>query len=70
VEMTKVIRSDLLTWTRLGDRPLSIRTPADTRLAASDQLWLDSSACRSSPLDAESGLRLWLYVSGELYAGD
>lgn len=37
VEMTEPMGSDLLAWTRLGDRPLSIRLPAETKLATGDR---------------------------------
>ena len=38
VEMTEPMGSDLLAWTRLGDLPLSIRLPAETKLTPGDRL--------------------------------
>jgi multiple sugar transport system ATP-binding protein len=58
VEMTEPMGSDLLAWTRLGDRPLSIRLPAETKLAPGDHLRIGLPVQRLSLFDAASGARL------------
>jgi multiple sugar transport system ATP-binding protein len=58
VEMTEPMGSDLLAWTRLGDRPLSIRLPAETTLTPGDRLRIRLPGNRVSLFDAGSGARL------------
>ncbi len=58
VEMTEPMGSDLLAWTRLGDRALSIRLPAETRLAPGDRLRVTLPEHRLSLFDAVTGARL------------
>ncbi|HME23242.1 MAG TPA: sn-glycerol-3-phosphate ABC transporter ATP-binding protein UgpC [Acetobacteraceae bacterium] len=58
VEMSEPMGSDLLAWTRLGDLPLSIRLPAETRLTPGDRLRILLPEHRSNLFDATSGARL------------
>jgi multiple sugar transport system ATP-binding protein len=58
LEMTEPMGSDLLAWTRLGDRPLSIRLPAETKLAPGERLRIRLPGNRVSLFDAASGARL------------
>jgi multiple sugar transport system ATP-binding protein len=58
VEMTEPMGSDLLAWTRLDDRPLSIRLSAETKLAPGDHLRIGLPVQRLSLFDAASGTRL------------
>jgi multiple sugar transport system ATP-binding protein len=58
VEMSEPMGSDLLAWTRLGDLPLSIRLPAETRLAAGEHLRILLPEQRLCLFDAASGARL------------
>ncbi len=58
VEMTEPMGSDVLAWTRLGDRPFSIRLPAETRLAAGDCLPVLLPGHRLNLFDAATGARL------------
>jgi multiple sugar transport system ATP-binding protein len=58
VEMTEPMGSDLLAWTRLGDLPLSIRLPAETKLAAGERLPILLPEHRLSLFDAANGARL------------
>jgi multiple sugar transport system ATP-binding protein len=56
--MTEPMGSDLLAWTRLADRPLSIRLPAETKLAPGDRLRVRLAGNRISVFDATNGIRL------------
>lgn len=58
VEMTEPMGSDLLAWTRLGDLPLSIRLPAETKLALGERLPILLPEHRLSLFDAANGARL------------
>ncbi len=58
VEMSEPMGSDLLAWTRLGDLPLSIRLPAETRLASGDRLRILLPEHRLNLFDAANGARL------------
>ena len=58
VEMTEPMGSDLLAWTRAGDLPLSIRLPAETKLAPGDRLRILLPEHRLSLFDAANGERL------------
>jgi multiple sugar transport system ATP-binding protein len=58
VEMTEPMGSDLLAWTRIGDLPLSIRLPAETRLAPGDRLCVLLPEHRLSLFAAADGARL------------
>ena len=58
VEMSEPMGSDLLAWTRLGDLPLSIRLPAETRLTPGDRLRILLPEHRLNLFDAASGARL------------
>ncbi len=58
VEMTEPMGSDLLAWTRLGDRSLSIRFPAETKLAPGDRLGIGLPGHRVCLFDAAGGTRL------------
>ena len=58
VEMTEPMGSDLLAWTRLGDRPLSIRLPAETKLDTGDRLRVLFPDHRLNLFDAATGSRL------------
>jgi multiple sugar transport system ATP-binding protein len=58
VEMSEPMGSDLLAWTRIGDLPLSIRLPAETRLTPGDRLRIVLPEHRLNLFDATSGARL------------
>jgi multiple sugar transport system ATP-binding protein len=58
VEMTEPMGSDLLVWTRLGDRPLSIRLPAETRLAPGDRMRVQLPEHRLNLFETATGTRL------------
>ena len=58
VEMTEPMGSDLLAWTRAGDLPLTIRLPAETKLAPGDRLRILLPEHRLSLFDAANGERL------------
>jgi multiple sugar transport system ATP-binding protein len=58
VELSEPMGSDLLAWTRLGDLPLSIRLPAETRLTPGDRLRILLPEHRLNLFDAASGARL------------
>jgi multiple sugar transport system ATP-binding protein len=58
VEMTEPMGSDLLAWTRLGDRPLSIRMPAETRLAPGDRMRVQLPEHRLNLFETVTGARL------------
>jgi multiple sugar transport system ATP-binding protein len=58
VEMTEPMGSDLLAWTRLGERPLSVRLPAETRLTQGDRLRVQLPEHRLNLFDAATGGRL------------
>ncbi|HKD77314.1 MAG TPA: TOBE domain-containing protein [Ktedonobacterales bacterium] len=58
VEMSEPMGSDLLAWTRLGNHPVSIRLPAETKLTAGDRLRILLPEHRLSLFDAASGARL------------
>jgi multiple sugar transport system ATP-binding protein len=58
VEMTEPMGSDLLAWTRLGDHPLSIRLPAETKLDTGDRLRVLLPEQRLNLFDAATGARL------------
>jgi multiple sugar transport system ATP-binding protein len=58
VEMCEPMGSDLLAWTRLGDLPLSIRLPAETKLSPGDRLRIRLPENRCSLFDTQSGARL------------
>jgi multiple sugar transport system ATP-binding protein len=58
VEMTEPMGSDLLAWARAGDLPLSIRLPAETKLAPGDRLRILLPEHRLSLFDAANGERL------------
>jgi multiple sugar transport system ATP-binding protein len=58
VEMSEPMGSDLLAWTRLGDLPLSIRLPAETRLTPGDRLRILLPEHRLNLFDASNGARL------------
>ena len=58
VEMTEPMGSDLLAWTRLGDRPLSIRLPPETRLQPGDRLRVHLPEQRLNLFEAATGARL------------
>jgi multiple sugar transport system ATP-binding protein len=58
VEMSEPMGSDLLAWTRLGDVPLSVRLPAETKLAPGDRLRVLLPEHRFSLFDLASGARL------------
>jgi multiple sugar transport system ATP-binding protein len=58
VEMTEPMGSDLLAWTRLGDRPLSIRLPAETRLAPGDRMRVQLPEHRLNLFETATGARL------------
>jgi multiple sugar transport system ATP-binding protein len=56
--MSEPMGSDLLAWTRLGDVPLSVRLPAETKLAPGDRLRVLLPEHRFSLFDLASGARL------------
>ncbi|HET7882298.1 MAG TPA: sn-glycerol-3-phosphate ABC transporter ATP-binding protein UgpC [Acetobacteraceae bacterium] len=58
VEMYEPMGSDLLAWTRLGDRPLSIRLPAEMQLSPGDRLRVQLPEHRINLFDAATGNRL------------
>jgi multiple sugar transport system ATP-binding protein len=58
VEMSEPMGSDLLAWTRLGDLPLSVRLPAETKLAPGDRLRILLPEHRFNLFDLASGARL------------
>ena len=58
VEMSEPMGSDLLAWTRIGDLPLSIRLPAETRLTPGDRLRIALPEHRLNLFDAANGARL------------
>jgi multiple sugar transport system ATP-binding protein len=58
VEMAEPMGSDLLAWTRLGDRPLSIRLPAETKLTPGDRLRVLLPEHRLNLFNAATGARL------------
>ena len=58
VEMTEPMGSDLLAWTRAGDLPLSIRLPAETKLAPGDRLRILLPEHRLSLFDPANGAAL------------
>jgi multiple sugar transport system ATP-binding protein len=58
VEMTEPMGSDQLAWTRLGERPLSIRLPAETRLDIGDRLRVQLPAPRLNLFNTATGARL------------
>ena len=58
VEMTEPMGSDLLAWTRLGNHPLSVRLPADTRLSPGDRLRVLLPQHRLNLFGATTGERL------------
>jgi ABC-type sugar transport system ATPase subunit len=58
VAMSEPMGSDLLAQTRLGDLPLSIRLPAETRLATGERLRILFPEHRLSLFDAAGGSRL------------
>jgi multiple sugar transport system ATP-binding protein len=58
VEMTEPMGSDLLAWTRLGEQPMSIRLPAETRLDTGDHLRIQFPDHRLNLFDAATGARL------------
>jgi multiple sugar transport system ATP-binding protein len=58
VEMTEPMGSDLLAWTRLGDRPLSIRLPAETKLVPGDRMRVELPEHRLNLFETATGARL------------
>jgi multiple sugar transport system ATP-binding protein len=58
VEMTEPMGSDLLAWTRLGDRPLSIRLSPEIALKPGDRLRVRLPAQRLNLFNAATGARL------------
>jgi len=58
VEMTEPMGSDLLAWTHLDARSLSIRLPAETRLTIGDRLRVLLPAQRLNLFEADTGARL------------
>jgi multiple sugar transport system ATP-binding protein len=58
VELSEPMGSDLLAWTRLGDLPLSIRLPAETRLTPGDRLRILMPEHRLNLFDTAGGARL------------
>jgi multiple sugar transport system ATP-binding protein len=56
--MYEPMGSDLLAWTRLAGRPLSIRLPAETRIATGDRLRVRLPQHRLNLFDAATGNRL------------
>jgi multiple sugar transport system ATP-binding protein len=58
VEMTEPMGSDLLAWTRLGDRPLSIRLSPEISLKPGDRLQVGLPAQRLNLFNAATGQRL------------
>ena len=58
VEMTEPMGSDLLAWTHLDERSLSIRLPAETRLTIGDRLRVLLPEQRLNLFEANTGARL------------
>ena len=58
VEMTEPMGSDLLAWTLLDGRPLSIRLPAETRLKSGERLHVRFPGHCFSLFDTADGQRL------------
>jgi multiple sugar transport system ATP-binding protein len=58
VEMTEPMGSDLLAWTRLGNRPLSVRLPAETKLAPGDRMRVQFPEHRLNLFETATGARL------------
>ena len=58
VEMTEPMGSDLLAWTHLDERSLSIRLPAETRLTIGDRLRVLLPEQRLNLFEADTGARL------------
>ena len=58
VELVEPLGSDLLAWTRIGGRSVTIRLPAETPIAAGDRLKLRLPDRRVNLFDAASGARL------------
>jgi multiple sugar transport system ATP-binding protein len=58
VEMTEPMGSDLLAWTRLGDRPLSIRLSPEIMLKPGDRLRVRLPQQRLNLFNAATGARL------------
>jgi multiple sugar transport system ATP-binding protein len=58
VELSEPMGSDLLAWTRLGDLPLSIRLPAETRLTPGDRLRIVLPEHRLNLFKVANGMRL------------
>jgi multiple sugar transport system ATP-binding protein len=58
VEVVEPMGSDLLAWTRLGGAPLSVRLPAETRVAVNDHLPLRLPASRLNVFETINGQRL------------
>ena len=58
IDMVEPMGADLLAWTRLGLAPVSLRLPAETRIAVGDQLRLDLPARHLSLFDLATGARL------------
>ena len=58
VEVIEPMGSDLLVWTRLAGAPVSVRLPAETRVAVGDHLPLRFPPERISLFDPATGERL------------
>jgi multiple sugar transport system ATP-binding protein len=58
IGMVEPMGADLLAWTTLGGAPLSLRLPAETRIAVGDRLCLDLPSRHLSLFDPATGLRL------------
>ncbi len=58
VEVVEPMGSDLLAWTRIGGAPVSVRLPAETRVAVGDHLPLLLPLSRLNFFDTATGQRL------------
>lgn len=58
VEVVEPMGSDLLAWTRIGGAPVSVRLPAETRVAVGDKLPLVLPLSRLNFFDTATGGRL------------
>ena len=58
VEKTEPMGSELLAWTRLDQRPLSIRLPAETKLNTGDRLRVLLPEQQLNLFDINSGVRV------------
>lgn len=58
VEVVEPMGSDLLAWTRIGGAPVSVRLPAETRVAVGDRLPLLLPLSRLNFFDTATGQRL------------